>query len=202
MKFKFFLLSLTILAAGQALPANAQGHAQEGMSRFTFEPNHFGARARAKAPALAPYVPHAVTAGAMPHSNAFLGVDPSRLAPPPRPQVSQETQIAVSVPHVQAAPFSNEFGAPISEQSARPTQMTQSPMPAARSMSPSRSSAVSGRLRTPVHSIARVAHPASLPTIQSYGSGNGYSPGATGAGTGASTSTSTALTGRIIGQKH
>jgi|GEM_PF-3386738 len=200
MKFKFFLLSLTILAAGHALPANAQGHAQEGMSRFQFEPHTFGARARAKQPAMAPYVPHSVSAGAMPHSNAFLGVDPSRLAPPPRPQVQQSTQIAVSVPHVQAAPFSNEFGAPINEQIAHSNPMTQSQMPAARSMSPSRSSAVSGRLRTPVHSIARVAQANSLPTIQSYGSGNGYTPGAAGAGTGASSRTDTAVSGVIVGR--
>jgi len=199
MKFKFFLLSLTILAAGQAMPANAQGHAQEGQSRWTFAPNVYGAKGRVKNVQPA-YVPHAVTAGAMPHSNAFLGVDPSRLAPPPRPEVQQQTQIAVSVPHVQAAPFSNDFGAPIGEQSARPNQMTQSQMPAARSMSPSRSSGVSGRLRTPVHSIARVAHANSLPTIQSYGSGNGYTPGAAGAGTGASTMTGTAVSGVIVGR--
>jgi len=195
---------MTIFSAGLALPANAQG-AQEGMSRWTYAPNVWGAKGKVKPRPVAAVLPHSVAPGAMPHANAFLGVDPSMLkATPPAPQAQQQTQIAINVPHVQAAPFRNDFGAPIDESKAQSKPMAQLPMPVAKPMSPSRGSneSVSGHLRRPVHSNAQIAHAAPLPQIQSYGAGNGYVPGAFGAGTGTGSRVDTGVNGRIISKGH
>jgi hypothetical protein len=205
MKFKFYLLSITILAAGQALPANAQGMAQEGMSRWNYAPNVWGSKPKSKPKQQPAYIPHSVETNSMPHASAFLGVDPSQLKPQaPATRVQPQTQIAISVPHVQSAPFEKDFGAPINEQQAHPKQMTESSMPAAKSMSSPQvasSSNLSGRLRHPVHSNAQIARAGSLPQIQSYG-GNGYTPGAFGAGSSAGPSTNTAVSGVIVSKRH
>jgi hypothetical protein len=207
MKFSLFLLSLTIFAGAQALPANAQeaGGAQEGMSRWQYKPNVWGSKPKSK-PQTQVYVPHSVRPGTMPHSSAFLdGLSPSQLRPtPPTPQVQQQVQAIVSVPHTQAAPFRNDFGAPVSEHIAQSKPMTESSMPAAKLMSPAQvasSGEVTGHLRHNPHVNARHGIAASLPQIQGYG-GQGYSPGVFDPGSGTTHSTKTAVNGVIVHRGH
>jgi hypothetical protein len=210
MKVRFILLSLAILAAGQALPANAQeggngaNGVMDGGNRWIYKPNVWGSRPKVK-PVPAAYVPHSVSNGAMPHASAFLGIDPSMLKKPTPtpPAVQQQVQAIVSVPHTQAAPFNPNFGAPVSEHIAQSKPMTESPSPAAKSMSGphiASSGDVHGVLRPYRHSSAH-AIAASLPQIQSYG-GQGYSPGVFDPGAGNSMSTHTAVSGSIVSKRH
>ncbi len=208
MKSRFILLSLAIVAAGQALPANAQEGAggdrplaQEGGMRWNYRPNVWGAK-KASKPQPVAYVPHSVSPGAMVHASDYLGIDPSKLkrpAPPP-PTVQQQVQAIVSVPHTQAAPFEREFGAPMSEHKAPSKSMTESPSPAAKSMTQPQTASngnVHGHLRPFSHPNAQHAIAASLPPVQTYGD-QGYKPGVYDAGAGNGSHTDTSLSGRVI----
>jgi hypothetical protein len=214
MKLNSFLLSLSILAAaGQALPANAQeggsgaGQAQEGGSRWVYKMNTWGAKPKQKLRPMAAPVPHSVSQGSMPSAASMLGITPADLkpAPAPTPKVQQQVQAIVSVPRVQAAPFNNQFGAPVSEHIAHSKPMTESPSPAAKSMPGSHiasSGDVHGTLRPYRHSTAQHAIAASLPQIQSYG-GQGYTPGVfDAAGSGAGSHTISAVNGVIVSRRH
>ena len=211
MKFKFLLLSLAIFAAGQALPANAQegggsgSGIMDGGNRWIYKPNVWGSKPKQKIQPKA-YVPHNVSQGSTPTASSMLGgLLPSELKPAPAPPpVQKEVQAIASIPHVQAAPFRNDFGAPVVEHIARPKPMTESSMPDAKSMTPPQASSsgnVYGKLRKPHYPIAQIARANPLPQIQSYG-GQGYSPGAYQAGSGAAQSTHTAVSGVIVSKRH
>jgi hypothetical protein len=195
MNLKFFLLSMTVISLGAAaLPANAEGQ------RWDYAPNVYGPESHQhfnKHPYIAP---HAVTPGAMPKSSVFLGVNPALLKPRPvvAPMPTQAVQAAISIPQVQAAPFRNDFGAPISEQKAAPTQMAMAHPGSAPHFSSSHDGHAT--LRTPRHTTSQVARPAALPAIAGYGPGMGYQAGPTVPSSyGSGQNTSTAVSGVIRG---
>jgi len=215
MKFKFLLLSLTIFAAqaaGQALPANAQegggsgSGIMDGGNRWVYRPNVWGSQKKPKIQPKA-YVPHNVSQGITPTASSMLGgLSPADLKPAPAtPPVQKQVQAIASIPHVQAAPFRNDFGAPVTEHIAQSKPMTESSMPAAKSMTPTHiasNSDLHGRLvRRPVYPTAQSARAVSLPIVQNYGP-QGYTPGAFGAGSGAAQSTNTAVSGVIVSKRH
>jgi hypothetical protein len=203
MNLKFLLLSMTVISLGSAaLPANAEG------PRWDYAPNVYGQESHPQIRSHKYTAPHSVTPGAMRHSNVFAGVDPALLKPKPivAPNPIQSVQAIVSVPQVQAAPFRNDFGAPISEQHAAPTRMamnnpTNSPAPQQHIASANN---VMGHLRTPRHATSQIAHAAPLPTIAGYGPGMGYqagnpTPGSYGGG---GRDTNTNVNGHIVGLGH
>jgi hypothetical protein len=190
MNAKSIFLAVSLIALGQALPAHAEG------PRWDFEPNKYGTESHQNMKKHQYVQPHAVQTGSMPHSNAFLaGLSPSSLAPKPvAPPPTQAVQASISVPQVQAAPFKNDFGAPISEQHANPTAM------APAKSAPAQYVATSGhaRLRTPVHAISQHAIAHSMPRIETYN--QGFTPGvAVPQSVGSGSSASTAVNGRIVG---
>ena len=199
MNAKSIFLAVSLIAvSGSMSAAHAEGRAAMD-PRWQYEPNTYGPESHQNHNRHAYTQPHSVTTGSMPKSNAFLaGLSPSALAPKPvapSPQPTQAVQAIVSMPHVQAAPFKNDFGAPISEQHANPTAMAP-----AKAMSGAPRVATNGyaHLRGPMHITSQHATPHAMAPIASYG-GNNFSAGhfvPTSSGSGMSANT--AVSGTIV----
>jgi hypothetical protein len=192
MNIKFLLLSATLITAAQVLPAGAY----EG-PRYIFAPSIYAKGSQQNPQRLKS--PYSVTAGSMPRSG-ILGINPTLLQPKPV-AISVPTnsvQAVVSVPQIQTAPFNSDFGAPISEQKAAPTQMAMAkPAAAPHFISSHDGHAI---LKTSPHTTSQIARPAPLTPIQTYKPGVGYQAGSTvPAMSGGDQNTSTAVSGVIRG---
>lgn len=193
-----FLIASILVAASFGFCAE-QAQAQEGRApgaRFSFAKNVWK-NEQARVPSDADG-PRMVKQGAVPHSSNFLGLDPGMLnsRPQPLPQVAARP----AVPSVSARAFvpntnfNSNFGQPIAPLNAgAPMQMAALPAPAAaipqmaapvagRTAAPvhhsrgtshphSTRTAVSGKLKTPIHPSGASATPAT------YGNNFGYVPG-------------------------